>query len=131
MNPHPFDFDTDEKLAERHAADMNKTAVYNTDPSIWEEAAKRVPCAARRRADDQGAIRFLHSKIEQVAQRVVLPGGSVQRCEDFRLRLQNQPPALAVPRHPLVRDLNGILRPQFKTSRAPAAYAHRPSQVFQ
>ena len=82
MNPHPFDFDTDEKLAERHAAAMNKTAVYNTEQYLGR-GCERSPCAARRRADDQGAIRFLHSKIEQVAQWVVRPGGSVQRREDF------------------------------------------------
>ena len=40
MNPDPFDFDTDQKLAERHAAAMDKTTLYNTDPRIWEEAAR-------------------------------------------------------------------------------------------
>ncbi len=32
MNPHPFDFGTDEKLAERHRAALNTAALYNADP---------------------------------------------------------------------------------------------------
>ncbi len=59
MNPHPFDFDTDQKLAERHAAAMNKTAVYNTDPSIWEEAAR----VYRLRPDGGPTIRALEGEV--------------------------------------------------------------------
>ena len=59
MNPHPFDFDTDEKLAERHAAAMNKTAVYNTDPSVWEEAARDY----RARPDGGPTIRALEGNV--------------------------------------------------------------------
>ena len=51
MNPQPFDFHTSEKLAERHRATMNKTALYTPDQRIWEKAA-RLSGAARRRADD-------------------------------------------------------------------------------
>jgi hypothetical protein len=59
MNPHPFDFDTDEKLAARHAAAMNKTAVYNTDPTIWEEAAR----GYRARPDGGPTIRALNGNV--------------------------------------------------------------------
>ena len=40
MTAHPFAYDTQQKLEERHQAAMNKTALYNTDPRIWEEAAR-------------------------------------------------------------------------------------------
>ncbi len=40
MNPHPFDYDTIEKQEERHRAVMDKTALYTTDPGVWEEAAR-------------------------------------------------------------------------------------------
>ena len=40
MKPHPFDLESDQWLAERHAAAMKKSAVYNTEPTIWEQAAK-------------------------------------------------------------------------------------------
>jgi hypothetical protein len=47
------------------------------------------------------------SVIEQIAQRVVLSRSTVQRREDYRLRVQGQPPALAGTGHHLVRHLHG------------------------
>lgn len=40
MNPHPFDLDTDEKLAGRHQAALNTAALYNADPQLWVSAAR-------------------------------------------------------------------------------------------
>ncbi len=59
MKPHPFDLDTDQGLAERHAAAMNRTAVYSTDPSIWEEAAR----GYRARQDGGPTIRALEGNV--------------------------------------------------------------------
>ncbi len=69
MNPHPFDFHTVEKLVARHAAAMNKAALYNTDPRIWEEAAR----GYRARPDGGPTIRALEGNVWGVPK---LGGGS-------------------------------------------------------
>jgi hypothetical protein len=59
MNAHPFDFNTDEKLAERHQAAMNKTARCNTDPRLWASAARVCPA----RPDGGPTIRALEGNV--------------------------------------------------------------------
>ena len=59
MNPDPFAFDTDPKLAERHLAAMNKTALYNTDLPLWEEAAR----CYRARPDGGPTLRALEGNV--------------------------------------------------------------------
>jgi hypothetical protein len=59
MNPDPFAFDTDPKLAERHLAAMNKTALYNTDLHLWEEAAR----CYRARPDGGPTLRALEGNV--------------------------------------------------------------------
>jgi hypothetical protein len=59
MNPDPFAFDTDQKLAERHPAAMNKTALYKTDLHLWEAAAR----CYRARRDGGPTIRALEGNV--------------------------------------------------------------------
>ena len=40
MKPEQPQSNKERKLAERQAAAMNPTALYNTDPQVWEKAAK-------------------------------------------------------------------------------------------
>jgi hypothetical protein len=58
-NPHSCDFDTDQKLAERHAAAMNKTALDHTDLQPWASAAR----VYRARPDSGPAIRALEGSV--------------------------------------------------------------------
>jgi hypothetical protein len=59
MKPHPFDLESDQWLAERHAAAMDKSTAYNTDRTIWEEAAKLY----RARPDGGPTIRALEGNL--------------------------------------------------------------------
>ncbi len=59
MNPHLLDFDTYEKLAERHQAALNAAAQYNTDPQLWASAAR----VCRSRPDGGPTIRALEGNV--------------------------------------------------------------------
>ncbi len=59
MNPRPFHFDTDEKLAERHQAALNTAARYNIDPQLWASAAR----VYRSQPDGGPTIRALEGNV--------------------------------------------------------------------
>ena len=59
MKPEQTQSDRSRKLAERHEAAMNKTALYNTDPKVWENAARRY----RARADGGPTFRVLEGNV--------------------------------------------------------------------
>ena len=59
MKTHPFDLESDRWLAERHAAAINKSALYNTHPGIWEKAAELY----RGRPDGGPTIRALEGEV--------------------------------------------------------------------
>ena len=55
MKPEPAQSDKARKLAERQAAAMNPTTLYNIDPQVWEKAAKHY----RARPDHGPTFRVL------------------------------------------------------------------------
>jgi len=59
MKPQPFDLESDLWLAERHDAAMNKSAVYNTAPTVWVAAAELY----RARPDGGPTIRALEGNL--------------------------------------------------------------------
>jgi hypothetical protein len=59
MNPQPPQSDRERKLAERQAAAMDQSALYNTDPAVWEKAAKYY----RARPDGGPTFRVLEGNV--------------------------------------------------------------------
>ncbi len=59
MDPEQKQSDRDRKLAERQAAATNKAARYNTDPKVWENAARRY----RARPDGGPTLRVLEGNV--------------------------------------------------------------------
>ena len=59
MNPAPPHLESDRKRAERQKAAMDKTAIYNTDASVWGNAARYY----RKRPDGGPTFRVLEGNV--------------------------------------------------------------------
>lgn len=59
VKPEQTQSDRERKLAERQAAAMDKTRLYNTDPAVWENAARHY----RARPDGGPTFRVLEGNV--------------------------------------------------------------------